>query len=89
MINSLSIVSVADTKITETISSLKKSMAEIKYEEILLFTSKNLNKKNLLHTVMNLVHNEKALNKMRKASKAIGKPNATSEIVDIVLEQKL
>ena len=45
MINSLSIVSVADTKITESISSLKKSMAEIKYEEILLFTSKNLNKR--------------------------------------------
>ena len=54
------------------------------YESLL-----NLNKKNLLYTVMNLIHNEKALNKMRKASKAIGKPNATSEIVDLVLEQKL
>ena len=54
-----------------------------------LISEKNLNKKNLLYTVMNLIHNETALNKMRKASKAIGKPNATSKIVDLVLEQKL
>ena len=45
MINSLTIVSVADTKITESISSLKKTMAEIKAEEILLLTSKSLNEK--------------------------------------------
>ena len=38
---------------------------------------------------MNLIHNEKALDKMSKASKAMGKPNATSKIVDHVLEQKL
>ena len=38
---------------------------------------------------MNLIHNEKALNEMRKASKAMGKPNATSKIVDHILEQKL
>ena len=45
MINSLTIVSVADTKITESISSLKKSTSEIKFEEILLFTSKSFNEK--------------------------------------------
>ena len=54
-----------------------------------LISEKNLNKKNLLYTTMSLIHNEKALNEMRKASKAMGKPNATSKIVDHVLEQKL
>ena len=54
-----------------------------------LISEKNLNKKNLLYTVMSLIHNEKALNEMHKASKAMGKPNATSKIVDHVLEQKL
>ena len=54
-----------------------------------LILEKNLNKKNLLYTVMNLIHNEKALNEMRTASKAMGKPNATSKIVDHVLDQKL
>ena len=45
VINSLTIVSVADTKITQSINSLKKSTAEIKFEEILLFTSKSFNEK--------------------------------------------
>ena len=54
-----------------------------------LILEKNLNKKNFLYTVMNLIHNEKALNEMRTASKAMGKPNATSKIVDHVLDQKL
>ena len=54
-----------------------------------LISEKNLNKKNLLYTVMSLIHNEKALDEMHKASKAMGKPNATSKIVDHVLEQKL
>ena len=35
---------------------------------------------------MNLIHNEKALSKMSKASKAIGKPNATTKIVDQILK---
>ncbi len=51
-----------------------------------LITEKNLTKKKLLHTVMNLIHNEKALYQMSKASKAMGKPNATSKIVDHILE---
>ena len=54
-----------------------------------LILEKNLNKKNLLYTIMNLIHNEKTLNAMCKASKAMGKPNATSKIVDHILEQKL
>ena len=33
------------------------------------------------------VHNEKALSKMSKASKAIGKPNATTKIVDQILKK--
>ena len=33
--------------------------------------------------------NESNLEKMRKASKALGKPNATSKIVDQILEQRL
>ena len=51
-----------------------------------LISEKNLNKKKLLYTVMNLIHNEKILNEMGKASKAMGKPNATSKIVDHVFE---
>tara|TARA_Y100001980_G_C14513878_1_gene289250 strand:- start:212 stop:1333 length:1122 start_codon:yes stop_codon:yes gene_type:complete len=54
-----------------------------------LILEKNLNKKNLFYTVMNLIHNEKVLFEMSKASKAMGKPDATSQIVDHVLEQKL
>ena len=53
-----------------------------------LISEKKLNKKNLLYTTMNLIHNEKALNEMCKASKKMGKPNATSKIVDHVLELK-
>ena len=54
-----------------------------------LISEKKLTKKNLFYTAMNLIHNEKALNEMRKASKAIGRPNATSKIVDYVLEKRL
>ena len=49
-------------------------------------SEKNLTEKKLLFTIMNLIHNEKALSKMSKASKAIGKPNATTKIVDQILK---
>ena len=67
----------------------KNAQVLVKSNAAKLISEKNLNKKNLLYTVMNLIHNEKALDEMSKASKAMGKPNATSKIVDHVLEQKL
>jgi len=67
----------------------KNAQLLVKSNAAKLILEKNLNKKNLLYTVMNLIHNEKALNQMRKASKAIGKPNAASKIVDHVLQEKL
>ena len=38
---------------------------------------------------MNLIHNKNVLDKMSKASKALGKPNATSKIVDQILDKNL
>ena len=38
---------------------------------------------------MNLIHNKNALDKMSKASKALGKPNATSKIVDQIFNEDL
>ena len=43
---------------------------------------KSLNSKNLLHAVMNLIHNRNELQKMARASKELGRPNATNEIVN-------
>ena len=37
---------------------------------------------------MNLIHNEKALTNMSIASKALGKPNATTKIVNHILKEK-
>ena len=54
-----------------------------------LISEKELNKNKLFYTIMNLIHNEKTLEEMSKASKAMGKPDATSKIVDHVLEHKL
>ena len=43
----------------------------------------------LIQIHQNNPQNEKTLIEMCKASKAIGKPNATSKIVDHILEDKL
>ncbi len=66
----------------------KNAQVLVKSNAAKLISEKKLNKKKLLYTVMNLIHNEKALHEMSKASKAIGRPNATSKIVDHVLEQR-
>ena len=44
MRKSLTIVAVADTKITETINSLKISSKKIKYKKVVLLSSKNINR---------------------------------------------
>ena len=49
---------------------------------------KYLNSQILMHTIMNLIHNEKALTNMSIASKSLGKPNATTRIVDHILKEK-
>ena len=51
-------------------------------------SEKNLTEKKLLFTIMNLIHNEKALTNMSIASKSLGKPNATTRIVDHILKEK-
>ena len=59
-----------------------KTLEKAKAATVLL--EKNLNKKGLLYTIMNLIHNDQKLLKMQKASTLIGKPNATNKIVDNV-----
>ena len=48
-----------------------------------------LTEKKLLFKIMNLITNKNALDKMSKASKALGKPNATSKIVDQIFDTVL
>ena len=42
MLHALTLVAVADTKVSETISSLRKSSKSINFKEIILLTSKNI-----------------------------------------------
>ena len=46
---------------------------------------KSLEPHDLLHTVMNLIHNKKELKRMGIASNSLGKPNATNDIVNHIL----
>ena len=50
-------------------------------------SEKKLTERKLLFKIMNLIHNKNALNKMSKASKALGKPDATSKIVDQIFDK--
>ena len=52
-------------------------------------SEKTLTGKKLLFKIMNLIHNKNVLDEMSKASKALGKPNATSRIVDQVFDEKI
>ena len=47
---------------------------------------RSLKSKDLLHAVMNLIHNKKELLKMAIASKKLGRPNATNEIVNHIFK---
>ena len=60
----------------------QQSLEKAKAATVLL--EKNLNKKGLLYTIMNLIHNDQKLLEMQNASALIGKPNATNKIVDNV-----
>jgi len=51
-----------------------------------MFLEKSLNSTDMLHAIMNLIHDKKELNKMGLASKGLGRPNATREIVDNIFE---
>mgnify|MGYP001191230610 CR=1 FL=1 len=51
-----------------------------------MLLEKNLKKETLIYNIMNLIHNEKVLSEMGNASKLIGKPNATTKIVDHILK---
>jgi len=50
---------------------------------------KSLQTQEFFHTIMNLIHNEKELEKMAVASRQLGKPHATKEIVDEIFEAVL
>ncbi len=52
-------------------------------------SEKKLTERKLLFKIMNLIHNKNALNKMSKASKELGKPDATSKIVDQIFDKNL
>jgi len=55
----------------------------------IIIEEKNLNSKKLLNTINKLLSDEKQLNKMSIASKNLGSPNATQNIVDNILEVRL
>ena len=55
----------------------------------IIIEEKNLNSKKLLNTINKLLYDEKQLNKMSIASKNLGSPNATQNIVDNILEVRL
>ena len=70
----------ADDHQTKNAQSLvSKGAARILFE-------RTLNTADFLHAIMNLIHDNEELIKMCKASNKLGKPNATSEIVDYILE---
>ncbi|MBT3180371.1 MAG: undecaprenyldiphospho-muramoylpentapeptide beta-N-acetylglucosaminyltransferase [Candidatus Marinimicrobia bacterium] len=47
---------------------------------------KTLNTQDFFHSIMNLIHDKPELEKMGKASKNLGRPHATQEIVDYIFE---
>ena len=50
-----------------------------------VINEKSLTSKVLMNTIMNLIHNKEKLVEMKLASKKLGKPNATNNIVDHIL----
>ena len=48
---------------------------------------KSLKSKDLLHTIMNLIHNKNELHKMGLASRGLGRPDATHEIVNHIFKE--
>ena len=52
----------------------------------IIIEEKNLNSKKLLNTINKLLSDKKQLNKMSIASKNLGSPNATKNIVDNIME---
>lgn len=47
---------------------------------------KSLHAQDFFHAIMNLIHDKNELNKMSTASKKLGRPNATKEIVDHIFK---
>ena len=50
---------------------------------------KSLNPQDFFHSVMNLIHDRKALDKMSYASKNLGRPDATRKIVNHIFEASI
>ena len=47
---------------------------------------KNLKPQEFYHTIMNLIHSKAELDQMADASKKLGRPHATQDIVDHIME---
>ena len=62
----------------------KNAEALVKMGAARVLFEKSLVPKIMIHTIMNLIHNNKKLANMSKASKALGKPDATIKIVDLI-----
>ena len=63
-------------------SLVKSGAAQILFE-------KSLTSKTLIHSIMNLIHNKEKLDEMVIASQKLGRPGATNDIVDHILEKTL
>ena len=63
----------------------KNAEALVKSGAAQILFEKSLTPKVLMHAIMNLIHNKEKLNNMGLASKELGRPNATTEIVDHIL----
>ena len=64
----------------------KNAQALVSANASRLHHQKTLQAKDLQHTIINLIHNENKLKTMSIASKQLGRPDATKEIVDHILE---
>ena len=64
----------------------KNAQALVNANASRLHHQKTLEAKDLQHTIINLIHNDNKLKTMSSASKKLGRPNATKDIVDHILE---
>jgi UDP-N-acetylglucosamine--N-acetylmuramyl-(pentapeptide) pyrophosphoryl-undecaprenol N-acetylglucosamine transferase len=64
----------------------KNAQALVNFGAAQMLHEKSLNSKILMHTIMNLIHNKEKLERMALESKKLGRPNATIDIVDQILD---
>jgi len=64
----------------------KNAQALVNAEAARILFQKSLQPQEFYHSIMNLIHNRAELEKMAAASKTLGRPNATKEIVDQIFQ---